>query len=131
MRRWVSRAQEAKVLRARELRRELTIAERRAWEILRNRRTLGFKFRRQHIIQGFIVDFYCHELRLVLEIDGKGHASPERIQYDAARTQRLEMSGLRVVRIRNKEVGEEALRNLVQSLAHRSPSPRSGEGDRG
>jgi len=69
----------------------LTIAERKAWEILRDRRMLGFKFRRQHIIHGFIVDFYCHELKLVLEIDGKGHASPDRVQYDAARTQRLEM----------------------------------------
>jgi len=69
----------------------LTIDERKAWEILRDRRVLGFKFRRQHIIHGFIVDFYCHELKLILEIDGKGHASAERIQYDAARTQRLEM----------------------------------------
>ncbi|PYP16153.1 MAG: hypothetical protein DMD54_10800 [Gemmatimonadetes bacterium] len=126
MRRWVSRAREAKILRARELRRKLTIAERKAWEILRDRRMLGFKFRRQHIIHGFIVDFYCHELKLVLEIDGKGHASPDRVQYDAARTQRLEMSGLQIVRLRNREVGKETLRDLVQSLAHRSPSPRSG-----
>src|SRR4051812_3923086 len=131
MRRWVSRARAAKVIRARELRRDLTVAERQVWEILRNRRMLGYKFRRQHIIQGFIVDFYCHELRLVLEIDGKGHRTEEQIHYDAARTEALELSGLQVVRLCNKEVGEGRLRKVIENLAHRSPSPRSGEGDRG
>jgi very-short-patch-repair endonuclease len=109
----------------------LTIAERQAWEILRNRRLLGFKFRRQHVIDGFIVDFYCPELRLVLELDGSGHGELEQAEYDAVRTAHLEMKGLLVVRFRNEEISEKALKRLVQNLAHRSPSPRSGEGDRG
>src|SRR5438270_10969478 len=53
-----------KLRRARELRRELTIAERKVWDMLRNRRMLNLKFRRQHVVAGFIVDFYCAELRL-------------------------------------------------------------------
>ena len=104
--------------------------------MVRDRRLFGFKFRRQHIKCGFIVDFYCHELRLVLEIDGSSHAAPERAQYDAARTARLETNGLLVVRLRNDQVSEETLKTLIQSISnrspsHRSPSPRSGEGVRG
>lgn len=65
----MSRLDPSKLERARQLRWRQTPAERRAWQLLRNRRLLGLKFRRQHRIRGFIVDFYCHELQLVLEID--------------------------------------------------------------
>src|SRR5207237_10781980 len=95
-----------KLRRARELRRELTIAERRAWELLRNRRMLNLKFRRQHVVAGFIVDFYCAELRLVLEIDGTGHASKTPADSDAARTARLESRGLPVLRLGHDAVKE-------------------------
>jgi very-short-patch-repair endonuclease len=120
-----------KLQRARELRRELTIAERRAWELLRHRRMLGLKFRRQHVIDGFIVDFYCAELRLVLELDGAGHTDKMRSEYDAARTTHLQSRGLRVIRIDNAVMREEALRILLRDLVRRPPSPRSGEGVRG
>jgi very-short-patch-repair endonuclease len=125
------RIRQLKLGRARELRRELTIAERRAWEILRNRGMLGFKFRRQHVIDGFIVDFYCRELGLVLEIDGAGHVDPEQSEYDAARAAHLEMRGLVVARIPNDQVSEKTLEKLVRDLTRRSPSPQCGEGDRG
>ena len=131
MSRWGNRRRQAKIERARQLRHELTPHERQAWEILRNRRLLGFKFRRQHIVCGFIVDFYCDELRLAIEIDGRVHLDPERAQYDAARTERMEMDGVMVVRIRNDDVSERCLRELIERLSHRSPSPRSGEGARG
>jgi very-short-patch-repair endonuclease len=120
-----------KLRRARELRRQLTIAEREAWRILRNRGVLGLKFRRQHIIDGFIVDFYCAELRLVLEVDGPAHSDAARAEYDAARTAHLQLRGLRVIRLRNEDISEAVLTTLLQELAGRSPSPRSGEGDRG
>jgi very-short-patch-repair endonuclease len=116
---------------AREFRRGLTIAERKVWDLVRNRRLLGFKFRRQHVIDGFVVDFYCPELKLVLELDGAGHAELDRLAYDAARTEHLEMKGLLVARLRNNEVSEERLNELVRKLSDRPPSPRSGEGDRG
>jgi very-short-patch-repair endonuclease len=98
---------------------------------LRRRRTLGLKFRRQHAISRFIVDFYCAELRLVLEIDGGIHGDPERAAYDAARTAWLETHGFRVMRIRNDQLTADGLRNLLRDLTNRPPSPRSGEGDRG
>jgi len=120
-----------KLQRARDLRRDVTIAERRAWELLRNRRMLGLKFRRQHVIAGFIVDFYCAELRLVLEIDGSGHEGGLQSDYDAARTAHLESRGFRIIRIRNDALREEALKTLLEDLPRRSPSPRSGEGVRG
>ncbi|PYP58935.1 MAG: hypothetical protein DMD44_06410 [Gemmatimonadetes bacterium] len=120
-----------KLRRARDLRRELTIAERKVWDMLRNRRMLNLKFRRQHVVAGFIVDFYCAELRLVLEIDGSGHAIKMQSDYDAARTARLESRGLKVLRISNDSLREEILKGLLQDLTRRSPSPRSGEGVRG
>ena len=120
-----------KLRRARELRRELTIAERRVWEMLRNRRMLNLKFRRQHVVAGFIVDFYCAELRLVLEIDGSGHAIKMQSDYDTARTACLESRGLKVLRISNDSLREEILKGLLQDLTRRSPSPRNGEGVRG
>jgi very-short-patch-repair endonuclease len=121
----------AKVRRARELRRTATLAERRAWDLLRNRRTLGLKFRRQHVIAGFVVDFYCAELKLVLELDGAGHASQAQSEYDAARTTQLEARGLHVVRLDNNAVREDTLRNLLQDVFRRPPSPQRGEGVRG
>jgi len=120
-----------KVQRARHLRRDATHAEKHAWDILRGRRLFGLKFRRQHPIGGFIVDFYCAELRLVLELDGSGHACDAQAEYDAARAACLESRGVQVRRIRNDAVSEEALRMLVQTLINRSPSPQRGEGDRG
>src|SRR5258705_8064695 len=92
------RATDITLERGRELRRDPTSAERRAWELLRDRRILGLKFRRQHAISRFIVDFYCADLRLVLELDGGIHRERERASYDAARTAWLEAHGFRVVR---------------------------------
>ena len=120
-----------KLQRSRELRQDATLAERRAWDLLRNRRMLSLKFRRQHVIAGFIVDFYCAELRLVLEIDGGGHSSGVQSDYDDARTAHLESRGLRVIRIPNDALQEDSLKRLLQDLPCRSPSPRSGEGVRG
>ena len=122
----MGRRHQYKLRRAREFRKRPTAAERRAWELLRDRRILGVKFRRQHCIRGFVVDFYCHELRLVLEIDGPVHHTPEQKAYDAERTAILEGLGLRVVRIPNETVARETL------LAVLSPPSRVRErGDRG
>jgi len=88
--------------RARELRREMTLAEKLLWSRLRNKRLDGLKFRRQHPLGPFIADFYCAACRLVVEIDGDIHdLQPER---DAARTEQFEQYGYRVVRFRNEQV---------------------------
>ena len=106
----------AKLAIARELRRDPTPAERLAWSVLRNHGILGLKFRRQHVLHGFIVDFYCPRLRLVLELDGALHAHPAQAGYDVARTAFFEARGYRVVRVPNREVSRERLECLLRQF---------------
>ncbi len=120
-----------KLQRARELRQQTTPTEAKLWRLLRDRRTLGLKFRRQHLVAGVIADFYCAELRLVLEVDGGIHTMPEHMAYDAARTTHLEARGLRVIRIANADVSAETVQRILEHLLAGSPSPRRGEGARG
>jgi very-short-patch-repair endonuclease len=87
--------------RARELRREMTPAEKILWQELRANK-LGVHFRRQQVIQGFIVDFYCHKAGLVIEVDGDIHDLQQ--EEDERREKALSALGLRIVRFRNDEV---------------------------
>jgi adenine-specific DNA methylase/very-short-patch-repair endonuclease len=112
---------------ARKFRKEPTEAEARAWELLRNRKIHGLKFRRQQIIEGLVVDFYCAEKRLAIELDGGIHDSQQ--EYDAARTEVLEGMGINVIRIRNEDVTLDNLQNLLASAA--SPFSCRGEGGQG
>ncbi len=84
------------------LRTNQTDAESRLWYHLRDRRFQGWKFRRQHILQGYIVDFVCFERKLVIELDGGQHADQE--TYDNRRTQVLENDGFKVIRFWNNDV---------------------------
>ncbi len=120
-----------KIALARGNRHDPTPAEAAAWALLRNRRCLGLKFRRQHVIRGFIVDFYCAEFHLVLEVDGGVHGDRAQAEFDEARSRALAHAGLRVVRIANEQVSEAALVALLEPYMPLSPSPRSGEGARG
>ena len=90
-----------KLERAKELRREMTPAEKLLWQEVRAKK-LGVRFRRQQIIQGFIVDFYCHKAALVIEVDGDVHDLQQ--DEDARRERVLREMGLRIVRFRNDEV---------------------------
>jgi very-short-patch-repair endonuclease len=87
------------VERARELRRRLTPPEARLWTRLRGRQLRGLKFRRQHPIGPFILDFYCAEARLAGEIDGRGHDHPDRLAHDRRRTLWLAAQRIRVIRL--------------------------------
>ena len=87
---------------ANELRKEMPTAEVKLWSILQNRQLGDFKFRRQHPIGSFIVDFYCPEANLVIEIDGPSHA--DQTDKDLMHTQWLEEQGLQVLRITNHDV---------------------------
>jgi len=78
-------SRKAIIARARQFRGEQTAAEEAAWELLRNRRCLGLKFRRQWPLSGFIADFYCPQLKLVIELDGAVHATDERVIQDRYR----------------------------------------------
>lgn len=86
------------------MRSQATEAEDLMWQILRARRFMGLKFRRQHVIAPYIVDFYCHELGLIIELDGSQHNTRDGLEYDSQRTQFLEALGFRVVRYWNHEV---------------------------
>lgn len=102
---------------ARRLRRAPTTAEATAWQILRDHALCGLKFRRQQVIAGFIVDFYCPSQRLVLELDGGVHDDPTQREHDRARTEVLRQLSIRVLRVPNHDVHEQALRNLLQPYA--------------
>jgi very-short-patch-repair endonuclease len=101
---------------ARELRHRPTPAERHAWTLLRNRSVLGLKFRRQHVLHGFIVDFFCPTERIVLELNGSVHDSEARQEYDRARAGFLEAAGYRVVRVRNRDVSREHLETVLRGI---------------
>ncbi len=110
----------------RELRRRYTLAEQLLWALLRNRQLNGFKFRRQHPLNGFILDFYCHEARLAVEVDGGGHGLGRQAHYDQHRTQVIEAEGIRVMRFWNYQVMdslEDVLRIILEALEERTHTP--------
>lgn len=89
---------------AKDLKKDLTEAEKIMWEKLRDRRLDGLKFRRQHPIGKFILDFYCHELKLAIEIDGNIHERDDVKEKDAGRTYMLKERGISILRFTNEEV---------------------------
>jgi very-short-patch-repair endonuclease len=88
---------------AKTMRSNATDAEHLMWQLLRAKRFMNLKFRRQHVIAPYIVDFYCHELGLVIELDGSQHGTDDAIEYDAERTKFLEALDLSVVRYWNHD----------------------------
>ena len=92
------------VKRARELRNNMTQAEIVLWTRLRSKRILGYKFRRQEPIFDYIVDFYCSELKLIIEVDGEIHSHGEQRDYDIKRDKILKTNGYHIIRISNFEI---------------------------
>jgi cyclase len=92
--------------RAKELRNHLTYAEIVLWNYLRTH-PQGYKFRRQHPIGNFIADFYCHRLKLIIEVDGSIHDKESIKEADEEKQQILEAAGIKVMRFRNEEVLKE------------------------
>ena len=95
----VTRAQKE---RAKELRQNMTKAEKILWQKLRANRLNGWHFRRQQIIGAFFADFYCHAAALVIEVDGEIHQTQQ--EYDRERTERIRDYGIEVIRFQNKEI---------------------------
>jgi very-short-patch-repair endonuclease len=96
----------------RHLRRNLTEAELVLWEVLKEKKLSGRKFRRQHSIGYYIADFYCPTENLIIELDGQHHYTPEGIEKDLERDTHLALIGKKVLRFENKEV----LTNLTEVL---------------
>ncbi|HNW90143.1 MAG TPA: endonuclease domain-containing protein [Bacteroidales bacterium] len=92
--------------KANQLRENMTEAENILWEKLRNNKFLGLKFRRQHPISRFIVDFYCHKYKLVIELDGKIHLKTEVGLNDKKREEELKEYGLNILKFRNEDILE-------------------------
>jgi very-short-patch-repair endonuclease len=89
---------------AAELRKSMTIAEKILWQKLRNRQMNGLKFRRQHPVGIFILDFYCHERKLAIEVDGKIHNQEAQKEWDENRTYELNELGIVVLRFLNEDI---------------------------
>src|SRR5690606_13353132 len=109
---------------ARSLRQSQTQAEKALWRMLRNRQLSNLKFRRQYPVEeGFVIDFFCPEYRLGIEVDGEVHNDADQQLYDEARTQRLhELYGIQIIRLSNQEVissPEKVLKTIIQSVEKR------------
>ena len=112
--------------RARELRKNMTPAEKMLWQRLRNYQLDGFYFRRQHPIKYFIADFYCAKADLIVEVDGGIHNNPDNKEWDINRTAELEKLGINVIRFTNEEVLndiESVIQRIRQQLRSLCPSP--------
>lgn len=108
--------------RARILRREAPRAEQTAWRILRNRTAVGMKFRRQHMIGHYVLDFYCAERKLAIELDGSIHSQPSQMQKDQAKDAFLQRKEIRVVRVPNGLVLDDP-EGFVRKILTNAPSP--------
>ncbi len=117
--------------RRKELRTNATDAEKRLWFFLKGKQLCGRKFSRQHSVGRYIVDFYCHEERLVVELDGEQHKEKEQMQYDNERTKYLESLNHKVVRFGNMDVlfnTDAVLKKIERCFGKQSSltSPRLG-----
>jgi very-short-patch-repair endonuclease len=100
------------IKRAREMRLYPTHAEHLLWQFLRGKQLFGLKFRRQHIISPYIVDFYCHKKKLIIEVDGGSHLN--NFDQDNCRQEILELRGYRIIRFWNDEVLQNTFEVLEQ-----------------
>jgi very-short-patch-repair endonuclease len=92
----------------RQLRRNQTPSEKIVWMYLKNRQTKGTKFRRQYSIDKYVIDFYCPELKLAIEIDGDVHDLPDQKEHDIIRQNYLQEYGINILRIKNEELSMNA-----------------------
>jgi very-short-patch-repair endonuclease len=100
---------------ARDLRKVQTKAEGKLWQALRNGKVDDLKFRRQHAFDDYILDFYCHKMKLAVEVDGEVHNDPEVAAYDIVRTKNLNDNGITVLRFTNDEV-EKNSKAVIQKI---------------
>jgi len=101
---------------AKKLRKESTHTEKILWKILRSRKFNKYKFRRQHPVGRYVADYYCHQSKLVIELDGEVHEDEEQKYYDIERDKFMEEMGLNVLRIKNEDVTErlESVLELIE-----------------
>ena len=103
---------------AKALRQSMTSAEELLWKHLRNRQLKGLKFRRQHPVDIFIADFYCHEKKIIIELDGGIHDLTEQHEYDDGRTFVLEEKGFKIMRFKNEKIENDLEKVLNRILSY-------------
>lgn len=114
---------------ANKLRNNQTEAERYLWDYLSGNKIQNVRFKRQHPIFYFVADFYCHQAKLIIELDGGYHHLPEQFEYDEDRDKELDNFGLKVLRFTNERVFSdtkkviEEITEEVKRRIHISPSP--------
>ncbi len=107
------------IQRASELRKIMTPAEKALWQELRNRKIANAKFRRQHPVKYFVLDFFCYEKRLAIELDGSVHDQEYTKERDINRTCELEQLGIKVIRFSNDDIFKtmnEVLQKIKEEL---------------
>lgn len=110
------------VITARELRQVETETEKILWEFLRGKRLNGLKFRRQHPYEHYVLDFFCVEHQLVVELDGSVHDVLDQAAYDEERTNFLNEHGLHIIRFRNEDV-KKNLSSVLQKIIEITTTP--------
>lgn len=114
-------------IKTRNLRLNMSTSEKKLWELLKDKRFQGYKFRRQHPIHIYIVDFYCHELGLIIEVDGEYHNDPLQISKDLERSDLLKFQDLHIIRFTNDQVLNSignVLNDLKQYIIDIFPPPK-------
>jgi very-short-patch-repair endonuclease len=110
--------------KAKALRNNMTNSELILWEKLKGRQMLGLRFRPQHPTDIFIADFYCHPIKLVIEVDGGIHKSKEQTEYDIGREAELENWGIKVIRFTNGEI-ENDIKSVLETIKQECISRQS------
>jgi len=105
------------------LRHHMTNAETLLWAHLRNRQLLGYKFRRQHSVGAYVIDFYCPEKELALELDGESHNTKKAREHDMERKEHLERFGIHSLRFKNEEVFDD-IKKVLSSIVERVEETR-------
>ena len=103
--------------KAKNLRKNMTTAELKLWDFLRNKKVLGLRFRAQHPVDIFIADFYCHPIKLIIEIDGGIHKNIDQKEYDIRRTAELQKHGIDVIRFTNQQIYND-FENVIKEIIH-------------
>lgn len=127
-------SKEVKIQLAREFRKNPTKSEKIMWGVLRNRQFLNYKFRRQFLIEGYLVDFFCHELKLAIEIDGGVHF--QQVEADKKRQVIIENNNVRFLRIKSNDVEnnlslvKENIKSFIDKI-NAPPSTAKNEREKG
>jgi very-short-patch-repair endonuclease len=115
--------------KARDLRNKMTRAEIILWSRIRSRQLYGFKFRRQQAVLDYIVDFYCHDMKLIIEVDGEIHSLPDIIESDKHRDKMLKNNGYHIIHFSNHEIETNLNHSLLKlkSIISTFLSPSQGD----